>query len=77
MPMHDGWGGMFGMWIFWVVLIVLAVVAMIWLVRTASSGGGGSGPRSAQAPEEILKERYARGEIDDEEYQRRLEELRR
>jgi len=75
MPMHDGWGAMFGMWIFWLVIIVLAVVAMVWLVRIASSGGGG--PRSAQSPEEILKERYARGEIDDEEYHRRLEELRR
>ena len=75
MPMHDGWGAMFGMWIFWVVLIALAVVAMIWLVRTASSGGGG--PRRAQSPEEVLKERYARGDIDRDEYQRRLEDLRR
>lgn len=75
MPMHDGWGAMFGMWIFWLVIIVLAVVALIWLVRTVSSGGGD--PRSSQSPEEILKERYARGEIDDHEYQRRLEKLRK
>lgn len=31
----------------------------------------------ADAPQRLLAERYARGEIDDEEYRRRLETLRR
>ena len=30
-----------------------------------------------ETPEQILKRRYARGEIEREEYQRRLEDLRR
>lgn len=76
MPMHDGgWGVMFGMWIFWLVVIALVILVVMWLVRAAS--GGGTGTRTDRSPEEILKERYARGDIDREEYQRRLEDLRR
>ncbi len=76
MPMHDGgWGAMFGMWFFWLVVIALVIVVVIWLVRAASDRG--TGTRIDRSPEEILKERYARGDIDREEYQRRLEDLRR
>ena len=76
MPMHDGgWGVMFGMWFFWLVVIALVILVVIWLVRAAS--GGGTGTRRDRSSEEILKERYARGDIDREEYQRRLEDLRR
>ncbi|MFI0716705.1 SHOCT domain-containing protein [Streptomyces inhibens] len=32
--------------------------------------------RGGPTPEQILAERYARGEIDEEEYQRRLATLR-
>jgi putative membrane protein len=64
-----GWGWS---WIFWVFLIIVAALIVAWAL----------GPRrrvrySSQTPEEILKMRYARGEIDREEYQRRLEDLRR
>lgn len=38
---------------------------------------GGSSRRDEETPEEILKRRYARGEIEREDYQRRLEDLRR
>ena len=42
----------------------------------AVSGGASSSPPSRQdTPLEILKARYARGEIDDEEFQRRRREL--
>jgi putative membrane protein len=55
----------------WVALIALVV----WLVLRAVGqrpGGGGS-----ESGEELLKRRFASGEIDDEEYRRRLEILRR
>jgi putative membrane protein len=69
---HDGWmwfGGGF-MWLFWILLIVIVV----WAVKAASSGGSSSSPRE-ESPMEILKKRYARGEIDDEEFERRRKEL--
>ncbi len=71
-----GWGGaehMAGMWLWWIIGIGV-LVAIIWLLaRTSSSTGGGA----AQSAEEILKRRYAKGEIDEDEYSRRLEDLRK
>jgi putative membrane protein len=73
-----GWSMMF-MWLFW--LVVLA--ALVWLVaryagyaggRGGAGGGAGRGEDNAEA---ILRERYARGEIDETTYRRMLEELRR
>jgi putative membrane protein len=55
--------------LFWVMLIAAVVV----LVRYLSRGTGSSGRGSA---ERILAERYARGEIDEQEYRQRLGVLR-
>jgi putative membrane protein len=70
--MHgDGsWLGI-GMWLFWILLIVLVVV----LVRVLAGGGSATAPGHQDSPLEILKARYARGEIDEEEYRRRRQEL--
>jgi len=38
---------------------------------------GRDSDRSREMPEEILKKRFACGEIDREEYERRLQDLRR
>ena len=67
---HMGW-----MWYGWIVVLV-AIAAVIWLVGRASAGPHvtAGGPRD---PETVLKDRYARGEIDREEYQRRLQDLRK
>jgi len=68
-----GWG-MGAMALFWV--LVLGIV--IWLAFQLGGRGrppGGDAGRSRA--EEILKERYARGEIDRETYQRMLDDLRR
>ncbi len=71
--MH-GWNGGFGMGfmgLWWIAGLVL-VAALAWLVVR----GGGQGVRREGSAEEILKRRYARGEIGREEYQRQLGELR-
>jgi putative membrane protein len=60
----------FNMLVFWALLIG-AVYLLIRSVRRTAHGTGRS------RAEELLSERYARGEIDDEEYNRRLENLRR
>lgn len=77
---HDGgsgdWGGwlmVFTMLVFWGGLIVLAV----WALRSFGRSGGAdrSEGRSADAMT-ILEERFARGEIDQEEFERRGAVLR-
>ena len=68
---HPGWS-MGGMWLWWIV----AVIVLIFIVRGAWSGGVNRGPEP-ESPEDILKRRLANGEIDRDEYVRRLEDLRR
>ena len=66
---HMGWWGGFGMMLGWLIVLV-AVVALVWLLLRRSGGG------SADRAEDVLRERYARGEIDDETYRRMRAELR-
>lgn len=63
-----GFGGGF-MWIFW-ILIIVAIVA---LFRGIS--GSGTGASSSETPIEILRKRFANGEITDEEFEHRRKEL--
>lgn len=67
-----GWGGMgFGMILFWGLL----VVAIALLLR-AFIGSGAATERSPEKPAlELLKERYARGEIDREEFEQKKRDL--
>jgi len=66
--MMVGW-----MWLWWLLLVAL-LGAVVWaVVRTA--GAGSQSPD--QSPEAVLKQRYARGEIDHEEFERRLSGLRK
>ena len=73
--MYDGhWFGFGGgfMWIAW----ILFIVAVIWVIRSAASPGGGrQPPETRESALEILKARYARGEISAEEYQRMRREI--
>jgi len=67
-----GWGmgfGGFSMVIFW-GLIIFGIVAIIrWI-----SGNSRDQPRQKTALD-ILQERYARGEIDEQEYQQKRRDL--
>jgi len=69
--MMGGWGmGWFGgifMMIFWVLVLVGLVFLIKWLVQTTNrvKSDAGNGNRAL----EILKERYARGEIDTAEFE--------
>jgi len=71
--MHDhGWWAMGWMWLVWIALIV----GLVFLVRwTAVSPSGRGEPRPSA--EEILKRRYASGEISKQEYEEKLNDLRR
>lgn len=60
--------------LFW-GLVILGVVALIrYLARPSRPSEGVAAPRAT--PEQLLAERFARGEIDDEEYRSRLATLR-
>lgn len=61
------------MWLWWIIGIVLIVV-IVWAVAKPVTGRDSD---SAPSAEEILKRRYAKGEIDKDEYLHRLEDLRR
>ena len=62
----------------WMVLWwVAAIVVLGLVVRLVAGSLGSPGSRADESPEQILKRRYAKGEIEREEYQRRLEDLRR
>jgi putative membrane protein len=67
------------MWV-WPVLIVVGLLILGYVaVRLAQGRQGasptGSDPAAGSVVRRILDERYARGEIDDEEYQRRRDLL--
>ena len=68
-----GWHG----WLFgplmMILFIALVVIGILLLVRWFSEPrqGGAAGRAGAQTPLDILKERFARGEIDKEEYEAR------
>lgn len=60
-----------GMWLFWLAALVV-IGALVYLVARSTK----KPEPSRESPEEILKERYARGEIDREEYEGMLRDLR-
>jgi putative membrane protein len=72
-----GWGGMMGgglgMILFWGLIILLIVLAVRWLGAFGSSRG--SAALIEKTPLQVLQERYARGEIDKEEYEERRKTL--
>jgi putative membrane protein len=65
-----GWGlGWIWMILFW-VLLILGIVALVrWL------GGGPAGAPREKDALGVLKERYARGEIDREEFEQKKRDL--
>ena len=70
---NGGWGGWLLMTIAMVLFWALIITAVVLIVRyLVSQRLTGTSAVSARTPEEVLAERYARGEIDDDEYQRRL-----
>jgi len=67
--MSGGWWWVMG--IGWLIFLAIVVTVGIVLARSLSSRDRGS--RSAQ---DILADRFARGEIDEDEYRKRRDALR-
>ena len=82
---YGGWGmmgpGMMGgfgwMWlipVFWIVILGLIIWAIVALVRSLSESKGLDFSKADSALE-LLKKRYARGEINKEEYEAKKKDL--
>jgi len=73
------WGmGLWGLLLIIVLLAVLVFVVLgsVWLLRhLRQSDSGTLDQGSIDSAREVLRRRYAGGEIDDEEYERRLTAL--
>ena len=77
--MGMGWAG----WLAGLLLVLLLVGAavvviglIVWAVVRSTRRGGAGGPGAMRGePLEILKERYARGELTREEYEERRRDL--
>lgn len=71
-PAHSmgGWNHMVGggwfMWLIWIIIIGVIVYFLVALTRRSKSTLGMTG----ESPEDVLKKRYAKGEITREEFER-------
>jgi len=86
--MYDGWmwGNGWGwagwvlicvvMVLFWALLIIAIVLAIRYLVGSRDTSAGTPSYRPSQSGEDLLAERFARGEIDEDEYRRRMTVIR-
>jgi putative membrane protein len=83
MAMMWGYDWSWGAWLVMSVMMVgfwgLVIAGIVVLVRYLTSGRQGGGPAAdggQRGAEELLAERFARGEIDEDEYTRRRQLLR-
>ncbi len=70
--MMGGFGMFGGMFIFWILIIVLAVL-LVKGIFNANDSRSSENPKTAK---QILDERYARGEINQEQYNLMLKDIR-
>lgn len=82
--MMDWGGGMWGggnwiMFLLSIAFLVAVIVGIVFVVRALSGSGTGGDhqvpPRERERPEELVRRRYAAGEIDREEYEQKLKDL--
>lgn len=73
--MMDGFGGHgWGMGWWWIIGLII-VIAIVWMVVKGMNRNANAGQNSGKSALEILKERYARGEIEKEEFEERKKNL--
>lgn len=76
--MYDGMmGGGMGLWMLfgtvsWILVIMGGILLVVWAVQKSS---GGEVRKSEEAALEILKKRYARGEISKEEFEEKKRDI--
>ncbi len=76
-----GWDGMYGYGMGWgwfgpilmIAFWILVILGIVYLVKALA--GKGASSSKEETPLDILKKRYARGEIDAEEFSKRKKDL--
>lgn len=76
---YGGWGGGGIGWIFMILFWVVIIAAIVALVKWFAVGSPHAHTHPLAPPEktplDILKERYARGEIEREEFEQKRQDL--
>lgn len=72
MHMDYGWGMGYG-WLFMVVFWVVIILVAIFLIKLIL--GGPKDDKKGEAALDILKKRYAKGEISKEEFEEKKKDL--
>ena len=75
---HGFWMGPW-MWLISLVVFIGFIVLAVWLIRWIGQGGGPPSSDTSKRDRalEILRERYARGEISKEEFEQMRRDLER
>ncbi len=76
--MHEPMMGISGLvgYVFMVAFLAVGIVAIVlWVKSWLKQGGLGSASREPESALEILKKRYARGEINKQEFEEKRKDL--
>jgi putative membrane protein len=78
MGTHDGAGGWMdgGLWFLWMLLWAVALIGLPVVAGYLALSRRGSGDGGTDDALDVLRRRYAQGEIDDEEFETRRRTLR-
>ncbi len=71
--MMDGYGMGYGMGILGLIFWILIIIGLVLLIKYLWEGGGTR--REQESSLELLKKRYARGEISKEEFEEKKKDL--
>ena len=71
--MMDGYGMGYGMGILALIFWILVIIGLVLLIKYLWEGGGAK--RGEESALEILKKKYARGEISKEEFEEKKKDL--
>ena len=71
--MMDGYGMGYGMGILGLIFWILVIIWLVLLIRYLWESGGAK--REQESALEILKKRYARGEISKEEFEEKKKDM--
>ena len=70
--MHWGWGGLIAQLLF----LILLIAAIVWLIKSTTQQTKSDTARSGgETALDILKKRYARGEIDKKEFEEKKKDI--
>jgi putative membrane protein len=68
------WFGMGVVWI-WPLLVLVGIGAVVWGLSRGTSGGAAPAQGGPDPAHQVLRERFARGEITETEYRDRMRVL--